>query len=77
MSDDWRIERGRIAALTRSRPADDPELIEARRRLRAARLTDHVAKALADRPPLSQEQREAIARLLLGSGRAAGGGDHG
>ena len=25
----WRSDRARVAALTRSRPADDPELIEA------------------------------------------------
>lgn len=70
MSTTWRTERGRIAALTRSRPADDPELIEARRHFRATRLADHIAKALADAPPLTQEQRESIARLLVNQPRS-------
>lgn len=74
MSNDWKSERGRIAGLSRSRPADDPDLIEARRQFRATRLADHVAKALAARPPLSQEQREAIARLLMAPTARGGGG---
>ena len=57
-------ERARVASLTRSREPDDPELIDARRNLRAARLTDAVEAALAEAPPLSDEQRERIAALL-------------
>ena len=67
----WRSERARIAGMS-SRPnraPDDPELIEARRNLRALRLEDHVKKVLAGAPPLSDEQREHIAALL----RAGGG----
>lgn len=62
----WTHERARVASLSRSRAALDPELIEARRSLRAARLEDHVKKALEDAPPLTEEQRERIARLLIG-----------
>lgn len=68
----WRTERARIGGLS-SRPnrqPDDPELIEARRNLRALRLEEHVRKTLAEAPPLSDEQRERIAALLH-----VGGGD--
>jgi hypothetical protein len=61
----WKQERARIAGLTRSRPADDPELIEARRRLRAERLAEHVKKVVAEFPPLTDAQCERIAGLLL------------
>ena len=37
-------ERGRVASLTRSRPADDPQLIEARRALAAEKLAAYVSK---------------------------------
>lgn len=65
----WTTERARIASLSRSRKPDDPELIQARRNLKAERLAAHVAKALSEAPPLTEEQRATIARLL-----AAGGG---
>lgn len=64
----WTAERARVASLTRSRAADDPDLIEARRRLRAARLEQHVQKVLAEAPPLTPEQRDRIARLLTPAG---------
>lgn len=63
-------ERGRVASLTRSRPADDPELIEARRNLRAEKLAEYVARVVAEAPPLTDAQRDRIAALL----RPAGGG---
>lgn len=63
-------ERARIGALSRSRPADDLELIEARRNLAALRLEEYVQKIIADWPPLSQEQLARIAGLLT-----AGGGE--
>jgi hypothetical protein len=57
-------ERARIAALTRSRQADDPELVAARRNLKAMRLEEHVARVLAEAPPLTDEQRTRLAELL-------------
>lgn len=60
----WTHYRAQVATLSRSRTADDPDLIEARRNLRAARLEAHIEKALADAPPLSDQQIERIARLL-------------
>jgi hypothetical protein len=39
-------ERGRYAAFRRSRPADDPDLLEARRRMREEALVAAVMRAL-------------------------------
>lgn len=64
MPTNWTHYRAQVATLSRSRAADDPDLIEARRNLRAARLQDHIEKALADAPPLTEQQLERIARLL-------------
>ena len=57
-------ERGRVASLTRSRPADDPELIEARANLAAEKLAEYVARVVAEAPPLTDAQRDRIAALL-------------
>jgi len=60
----WTAERARVASLTRSRPADDPDLLAARQRLRTDRLAQHVARVVADAPPLTPEQRDRIASAL-------------
>ena len=70
MSESWKQERARIAGLTRSRPANHPDLIEARRRMRAELLAEHVAKVVAEAPPLTVEQRERIAAILNVGGPA-------
>jgi hypothetical protein len=67
----WQSERARIAGLSGrpNRSADDPDIVEARRNLKALRLEDHVKKVLADAPPLTDEQRDRIASLLrMGGG---------
>lgn len=66
----WTAERARVAALSRSREPNDPDLINARRDLRAARLQDYVQKVVAEAPPLTAEQADRIAAIL----RPAGGG---
>lgn len=58
--------RGRIASLTRSRTPDDPELIDARRCLKAATLAEHIERVLRGTPPLTQTQRYELAALLQG-----------
>lgn len=58
--------RGRVAALSRSRTSDDPDFIRARRDLAALTLEEHVQRALAKAPPLTDEQAERIAGLLRG-----------
>jgi hypothetical protein len=42
----WTSERARVASLSRSRPADDPELLEARRNLAGARLDVSLSEAV-------------------------------
>jgi hypothetical protein len=64
--------RARIAALCRDRDPDDPELIDARRSLRAERLAEHVDKVLAGFPPLTDAQLDRIAALLRAGSRGAG-----
>lgn len=70
----WTTERARVASLSRSRTADDPDLIAARQRLKIARLEDYVARVVADAPPLSDEQRERIIRALKPGAHAASAG---
>jgi hypothetical protein len=62
----WTTERARLASLTRSREPDDPELIGARRNLKAERLADHIRRVVDEAPPLTREQRERLAILLRG-----------
>lgn len=61
-------ERARVAALSRSRLFDDPDLVESRRRLKAAKWDRWVQELLATEPPLTKEQREALAFLVRGEG---------
>ncbi len=71
----WTQERARVASLTRSRAANDPELIEARAALRAERraaLADgYIRKLVEAAPELTEEQRSRLALLLRGGGQAA------
>ena len=63
----WRSSRARVASLTHSRCADDPELLDARRDLRAERLAEYIKNTVETAPPLTQEQRDRLALLLRGS----------
>lgn len=54
----------RVAALSRYRDPADPELIDARRDLRAGKLVDYVQRTLAEFPPLTREQLDAVGALL-------------
>ena len=67
----WTTERGRVASLSRSRAADDPELLQARANLKTERakyaldqLGDYVARVVAEAPPLTPAQRDRITALL-------------
>lgn len=60
--------RGRVAALTRSRSADDPELVEERRKLNAASLEDHIRRVVDAAPKLTADQVEHLAAILRGGG---------
>ena len=63
--DSWTHHRARIAALKRAgaRP-NDPDLIDAQRRLRETRLADYIDRVLTEAPPLTAEQRTRLAELL-------------
>ena len=63
LTSEGRRERARIAALTRSRRPDDPDLVAARRNLAADRLEWHVRDAAAQ---LTAAQRDRLAVLLVG-----------
>lgn len=60
----WKNERARVASLSRSRAADDPDLVDAYRNLRAERLADYINKVVGGAPPLTDEQRTRLAALL-------------
>ncbi len=66
----WTHERARVAALTRSRSVDDPELVDARRNLRAERLAVHIARTVAEWPALSPAQLDRLSILLRGGDAA-------
>jgi hypothetical protein len=67
---DWTHRRARVAALSRDRAADDPDLLDARRDLRAARLEDYIRKLVDCAPPLTPDQRDRLAVLLRRGGAA-------
>jgi hypothetical protein len=61
--------RAKIAGLgvgvkTGVRRPDDPELRDAKRDYAAARINDYILETLREAPPLSDEQRNALAELL-------------
>lgn len=58
--------RGRVAALSRSRPANDPELLAAKSELAAANLEAYVRRIVEAAPPLTADQREAILAAFAG-----------
>jgi hypothetical protein len=70
LSTTWTSERARVASLSRSRNTDDPDLVLARQRLKAARVEEYIARVVAEAPPLTPEQRDRIASLLRPAGGA-------
>jgi hypothetical protein len=58
------VLQARYAALTRDRDPSDPVLIEARREFAFAKLSGHIAKIVADFPPLTEEQCQRVAMML-------------
>lgn len=62
----FNTERARVAALSRDRSPDDPELLDARRNMRAERLAQHIKQLVDEAPPLTLDQRDRLARLLRG-----------
>lgn len=66
----WTYHHAKVASLSRVRPADDPDLIEARRNLKASRLEDAARKAAESLPPLTDEQARRIAAIICPQGAA-------
>jgi hypothetical protein len=69
-SDTVRHRAGRIAALSRSRKPDDPELVAERQAHAVERLAEHVEKVVAGWPKLTDEQLDRVAALLRAGGAA-------
>ncbi len=65
----WTHHRARVAALSRDRAPDDPELVDARRSLAAARLEDYIEKTVAAAPQLTGAQRARLRGLLAEDGQ--------
>lgn len=64
---DWRVLRARVASLSRSRSADDPDLVAARQALLELRLEAELEAATDPSkaiPPLTVEQRLRLADIL-------------
>ena len=57
--------RARKAGL-HARPADDPDLIDARRDLAAAKIEAYIERIVAEAPPLGDEARLRLAELFRG-----------
>ncbi len=62
----WTTERARVASLSRSREPDDPDLVDARRRLRVERLADNIEKTVAAWPPFTDDDIAWLSRKLRG-----------
>lgn len=63
----WTQERARVASLSRSRPANDPDLVAARRNLRKELLAAHIRRVVDEAPPFTEAQRAELAALLGGA----------
>jgi hypothetical protein len=72
----WTHHRARVAALSRDRVPHDPDLLDARRDLRAARLEEHIRRTVDAAPTLTEAQRDRLA-LLLHRSSVAQREDHG
>ncbi len=64
----WTRERASVAALAKHRTPDDPDLADARRDLKAARLEDYIRTVVSTAPPLTPDQRDRLALLLRSPG---------
>jgi hypothetical protein len=64
-----RSARANLAGLSRILPADDPEIVEARRRLAEAHLCDAIERAVGSDPPLTRAQWDRCARLIQAAKR--------
>lgn len=66
----WTKARSDLANTIKADPTNVAAITEKRRVLKAARLADHIAKVVAEAPPLTAEQRDRLALLFRGGGDA-------
>jgi hypothetical protein len=66
----WTHDRARVAALSRDRKPNDPDLLAAKQDLRASRAEEYIKRVVADAPALTAEQRSRLAVLLRGGDAA-------
>jgi hypothetical protein len=59
-----RAARGTLASKCAKYPADHPEVVEARQRLVAANLADHIERIVTGFPRLTDEQLDRCAALI-------------
>lgn len=62
----WQDTRSKIATTLKSDPNAD--VTELRRQMRAEHLAAYVERVVSEAPPLSDEQKGAIAQVLQGGG---------
>lgn len=67
----WTHDRARVAALSRDRAPDDPDLLAAKRDLRASRAEEYIHRLLAETPPLTADERLHLTRLLTDPDRGS------
>jgi len=65
MPSDVQVARNRLAAITRHHGPHDPRTATARGELAEAKLADAIAKVVESAPPLTAEQRNRLATLLM------------
>jgi len=63
-SGQFRVERGRVASLTRSRADDDPELVGARQRMREYAFISAIEDALRNAPEMTPTLRARVLALF-------------
>lgn len=68
-----RATHAKIAALSRSRKPDDPELVAARRQFKEQRIIERLRLGISDGLPLEPEQYQRIHAAVTSA--ALGGGD--
>jgi len=65
----WTHTRSKIAQVKKSDPEAD--VTDLRRQMKAERLEAHIDNLLSTAPPLTNEQRDRIARLIAPTGGGA------
>lgn len=58
------VARAERVRQTAASPDSEREVVEARRHLAETKLADYIERTLATAPPLTDEQRRRLARLL-------------